>query len=1529
MPFGFATAPTEIDVDQSLGVQPTVAAEETQTLSDEAIDSFLTSSPSLATQVLTDESIDQFLGTPAPSTAGTADAELSFQQQAPSLAKRVFQALPGVDPSDLPPEATQARTEPIGPITEQFAAGAFEFPLRTGAALASRLASIQDTLIAQSKELGLPQFKPLLSELSRDSLGELEEALSEQPLAPDPEGFSQTVARIAGQFAAAGPVYGAAIGVASRIVGTASILHLALAEGMGFAAITATTQGRDIDVHEIGKSFLIGLGFPFARIPRTRAGRAFLTGAIGAAASGADPYEVGFFALLGFSAGSTRALTPLRERKIKSIATKFKQGKITFEKALEIVRKEGVLGRSELARKAPRLAAEQITREAPAALPPAPEGVPGFVRVAGRPERLLGPAPEPFIPPEAPLALPPAEGIQPFELVSERKPPLIPAEAVRRAELTARLDRTEATALVEEKIQSIESQAPQPSFERIDTETQFLLPETAETLAFPERRLRPEGEPTGPLLEAAREAEARARQVDIEDPTGPLALEMEAEFRRIEEAELREIGMEFSGDLQDAVLTDLQFVGGVKGDKPGVGFTIDALREEVDVGILNTTGRGMRFQGPGGGVTRKGKLIGGPLRTASREGKTVEGLVEIFNEEGSRVKELLGDSIQTSDDVFDLLLNTFPKQKTIGGIPTTQAAGRRAKGFPDPRLARGGPFTFRDVLRLLRGEGFRPEELATLEAQKFAKDMELLEGRVTEAADQARREIPREPLEIEELAVAELNQAKVGRRLFTPLKRIFNIRGFFNDKGAPKTGASFWRWFSTIDTHQEKALGHIRAVRKANLTQPEEVQAIIASQIRSEFNRSSPKVQKEATRLRKYMDEYLKKFKIKEGLEKGFIERWTEDLEATLASATENTPEIQNARDLLGQLKSGAIQFTHHPTAIWLRSYSDRNPRGASRVLRLSVQQKRTKALTLLDLIDPEGPYVTEGLIEPNDIRLSDVYASYGFRSARDFALLDVRNSAKADGLIVKGKREGFISPDPHVIRRMPAFAGHSFKPWFLDYLVDWSENAGRYHRLGWTLSSVKMAQFWNPLFLPAYDIHQAWALGSINPLRPIKGGANAVKAARSMLFKDSHYWDAAGEGAFAKPFSPPWADFWQNARRTREGGSLLNFVKGLSGLEKVEGKKLPRLKKIPVLGELYRASWFTAWKLDNAIRMHSYHHLRSKGFSPAEAAEEVALAHGNYANVPPQTRKTANILFFTPTFKIAMIGDWYAQLIKGSFDALARPVKTLRGQQPREALKLRTLMTIAATTYAVDHLLVNAGLKREVFGIKYVGNQIDTEDGPKDVVVNIPSPLTLWSKYPGRAKLAIENKGFGASAALMFLSMNRWEIQPLYRITSDLIDDWANQRGQIITPSALASPGQQEREIALYLAREFTPMLKSVLGETPRRGGLSQEELLKADLPKILEIMTSLRLAFAHKRSPADRRAYGAISGIIGQMKRAARQRKLTPQLIENVGKSIQREIERLQEERGSEIKMKGFSIPAPEPTIIPFPRQVPGPQG
>jgi hypothetical protein len=435
------------------------------------------------------------------------------------------------------------------------------------------------------------------------------------------------------------------------------------------------------------------------------------------------------------------------------------------------------------------------------------------------------------------------------------------------------------------------------------------------------------------------------------------------------------------------------------------------------------------------------------------------------------------------------------------------------------------------------------------------------------------------------------------------------------------------------------------------------------------------------------------------------------------------------------------MEFVHIPTAMWFEGMLAKDPAGFSNKLRLLATQKR-KTLMIKDLVE-------KGIIDKSEIHPADIIASYGRRMGRDFGLLNIVEAAVKEGKASTKPKEGFLPAPPNA----GILRGKYLHPLLHDLVYEMTKHYDRKMGAVESLFSItKMTAFYNPLFLPMYDMVQASMLGSALNVKMPKYAAKAIK---DVWKKTPDFYEALDNGLASKPFNNPmrsWKHMVETAKRSR-GGQIFDILKEPNALKTV-----------------YNASWHTAWRLDETVRMMSYNYLKEKGFAPREAAQLAARFHSDYASVPAGTRRFLNRIFFTPTFKITMgklFKDMIGNTVSGKFfkDKVGR--KYARG-----------LLTTAAILQGFDSFMTSLmDFERDEWGRRYK-KVVETDEGPKEVVFTWSTPANMFLKYLYRARDAMKPEI--ESPILDFIQRNIWEFHPLYRVGFQLATN-DNGRGDPI----------------------------------------------------------------------------------------------------------------------------------------------------
>jgi hypothetical protein len=474
---------------------------------------------------------------------------------------------------------------------------------------------------------------------------------------------------------------------------------------------------------------------------------------------------------------------------------------------------------------------------------------------------------------------------------------------------------------------------------------------------------------------------------------------------------------------------------------------------------------------------------------------------------------------------------------------------------------------------------------------------------------------------------------------------------------------------------------------------------------------------------------------------------------------TTDKAEIAALETALKQVEQ--MEFVHIPSAMWFESYFGKDPAGAKSVLRLMAGQKR-KTFRIEDL-------VKDGIVKFEDLHPVDVIGSYSRRMGKDFATLDMIDAAIKEGMASKKPQAGFVKIP---VREAPILKDYYVHPMLADVIHELTHVMNR-GKLGqaydWAMSGTKMMQFYNPLFLPMYDaVQQAMAMGYRTPKAWVKGGGELGRyisdSLRDVHKKTPEYWEALRNGLASKPFDMPFDTFLYQLEKLKmtRGEQAVKFATDLWPHHKIK--------------ELYNASWHVAWELDKAMRMATYKMFREQGMTAREAAQTAARFHGDYASVPVSTRRAANKLFFTPTFKIAM-GKLYSDMLKG-----AMKTGGLLGKDVSTKALGRGIFNTFAITQGFDTLMTyGLGFERDQWGRRYT-KRVEMEDGTqKDIVLTWSTPANMFLKYLYRAQEAYTTPYDTLPKA--FLDSNKWEFHPVWRTIYEVTTNSGASGKQIYSP--------------------------------------------------------------------------------------------------------------------------------------------------
>ena len=385
------------------------------------------------------------------------------------------------------------------------------------------------------------------------------------------------------------------------------------------------------------------------------------------------------------------------------------------------------------------------------------------------------------------------------------------------------------------------------------------------------------------------------------------------------------------------------------------------------------------------------------------------------------------------------------------------------------------------------------------------------------------------------------------------------------------------------------------------------------------------------------------------------------------------------------------------------------------------------KTITVKDLVD-------EGVLTAQQADVRAIVGEYSNRMSKKYALGLVLKSAQDEGMVVsQDKQPNWDIFDEKV---SPQLKGKRVNPVFNDLLTAYV-GASRHPTTNWQqlVGITKMMQFYNPAILPMYDLTQAFAAGTFTSLKTVP---YIYKALKSVITNDESFRQANRDGLASKPFYLKESAYQAQLNKHMEPNTLKKIAKN-------------------VLPAIYVASWNAAWKADVAIRMMTYNYFLDKGMASRESAQTAAMFHGDYASVPPNTRKALNSVLFTPSFKISM-SKLGANMAKGVFNVAFNYDEATKQDKAYAGGLVRSF----AFMEGMEQLMNYMGYNTEEQYRKY-SKEVTTDEGAKEQVITFAHPFNLMWRYYYRGKKAfkpdVQNK------LDKLCEQAEYDLTPLYNI--------------------------------------------------------------------------------------------------------------------------------------------------------------------
>jgi len=535
----------------------------------------------------------------------------------------------------------------------------------------------------------------------------------------------------------------------------------------------------------------------------------------------------------------------------------------------------------------------------------------------------------------------------------------------------------------------------------------------------------------------------------------------------------------------------------------------------------------------------------------------------------------------------------------------------------------------------------------------------------------------------------------------------------------------------------------------------------------------------------------------------GLLSGYRDTVKDMLQASMEDEGNIEKRAELESLVSYvDELNFVHVPTSLWFADLFVKNPSAGAKLLR-ALRKRKITNVKIWDLVNV-------GLLNAEDVSIVDVIISQSKRFGKILANAKVLKTAVDEGIAVPMYDDiheylpipdGYVRPPASVPMFSDYYVHHQFAK-DMDYLhrpIDYSTYS---HKARGVLGAIKSFRFVKPGYLPMMDLTQA-AMHGILPSLPqhFKGAVDDV------MNLTETYKQAMFNGAISAVGGDIHYRFGKDlARATEEPivriGKFDNFKiqQSLDDLFRIKNL-LPQ----HMIKEVYNIMHGSAWTFDHIIRLAAYRHFIEAGLTPREAGQEVAISFGDYSDVPRPLAHKASLALFTPSFKIGMT-KLAGRMIQGAYRT------ALTSDATRADIRYAKGLAYSAGMLAAFHLAMTSalGFEQEKWGWKYK-KTVNTDEGPKDLVVGWSMPANMFLKFAYRASDALR-PGRIDTAASNFVRSMRWEIHPAYLIAYDVLAKNKDREGNPIY-SHFDSPVVKAAKGLAYATLEAIPLLQAVVG--------------------------------------------------------------------------------------------------------------------
>ncbi len=756
---------------------------------------------------------------------------------------------------------------------------------------------------------------------------------------------------------------------------------------------------------------------------------------------------------------------------------------------------------------------------------------------------------------------------------------------------------------------------------------------------------------------------------------------------------------------------------------------------------------------------------------------------------------------------------------------------------------------------------YREEEYGLTESEQALKDTLKTEIReeIPEIPELPRGEpekIESEPIkqkvgqpisEMEQINAISLERDLIGE-LHTKFSNWYDVQSPFVKEGADETGYRVKNYFGEREAgllKGEELIFKMEDIgKKNNLTQDDFLETTYATESSKYYGQLDKNTRKQIkpviNEVNKFYKDWEKKLKDIGWMTEPFpqsllarnnrnIDALQEQIERGNLTEKETEKAKQSITDLKAQnkkIKDLDLQFVSVP----IRMIMEHGDSAVSKHFLNFLPHWGRKSLTIKDLVE-------EGVLTKEQADIRNIITEYSDRMSQKYAMGQIFKAAEDDGLIAKASQKPEWSE--FTAKIVPQLKGKVVHPAFNDMLTSFFGTADRgmghrgfYENL---VGVTKMMQFYNPIFLPMYDVLQGFAAGTFTSRTTPKSIIQALKDVPLTVGKkhkpaSENYIEAFENGLFSVPFSVPFDKYQERINNMMDKGWI----------EKTLGKTVAN----PLMST-YQLSWNTAWKGDHIVRMMTYNNLKEQGHSSKEAAQIAAKFHGDYASVPPATRKTLNKFFFTPTFKLAM-SKLYTDMGKGAAKTIFTPDKA----EAKDKTYAKGLLMAGAALEGMEYFFTQIlGYESEQRYRKYT-KEVETDDeGTRESVITTSNPFNIPWRYYYRGKSAIDDPSLNTLEKV--LDQARYDLTPVLRVAFDVAE---NKYENVYKFGDDAD--KQLASTARYVTKELVGITKPIMEATVEPDEYTQrnKEIFQQELGKLNSTLLS-PFVFHYTRDTKDKR--------------------------------------------------------------------------